>query len=158
MELKEVSVFGNTAGVLPEYGNSDGKSATRVGQLAFMHGDACVGRHVRLLRKRGIRMDRNSTDFKMLVYDLMSGSIDLENHPVEESRYVKNAYEEGSDCDQAYAKAIEACERLGKRLGTPEGEDPDVECIMNSMLKIQEILCMKMYEYGWFFAKNEKES
>lgn len=100
-------------------------------------------------------MDRNSEDFKMLVYDLMNGSIDLEKRPVEESRYVKNAYEEGSDCEQAYAEAVKACERLGERLGNPSGEDPDVECIMNSMLKIQEILCMKMYEYGWYFAKGE---
>lgn len=100
-------------------------------------------------------MDRNSEDFKMLVYDLMNGSIDLEMRPVEESRCVKNAYEEGSDCEQAYAEAVKACERLGERLGNPSGEDPDVECIMNSMLKIQEILCMKMYEYGWYFAKGE---
>ena len=60
-------------------------------------------------------MDRNSEDFKMLVYDLMNGSIDLEKHPVEESRCVKNAYEEGSDCEKAYAEAVRSEERrVGK--------------------------------------------
>lgn len=39
-------------------------------------------------------MDKQSTEFKSLIYDLMNGSLDLEHFPVEESKYVENEYEE----------------------------------------------------------------
>lgn len=41
-------------------------------------------------------MDKQSTEFKSLIYDLMNGSLDLEHFPVEESKYVENEYEEGN--------------------------------------------------------------
>ena len=38
-------------------------------------------------------MDKNSQEFKNLIYDLANGSLDLERFPVAESIYVENEYE-----------------------------------------------------------------
>lgn len=102
-------------------------------------------------------MERNSNEFKQLVYDLMNGSLEIERCPVAESKIVANEYTEGSLCDEAYKKVYEASERLCERLGVPFGEDEDVECIINNLSEIQELLCMKMYEYGWLFSKDEEK-
>lgn len=102
-------------------------------------------------------MDKNSHEFKQKVYDLVSGSIDVKKHPSPESEIVVNEFAEGSPCEEAYREVYQACGRLSEKLGVDFGEDADVECILNKMFEIQEILCMKMYDYGWLFAKKEEE-
>lgn len=101
-------------------------------------------------------MDRNSSEFKQLVYDLMNGSIDLKEFPIKESRYIADEYGEGKYCEEKYQQIYNANRRLCERLKIPGGEDDDVECIISGLLDIQKHLCMKMYEYGRLFALMEK--
>lgn len=102
-------------------------------------------------------MNRSSDEFKQRIYDLVSGSIDLKKNPLPEGEIVVNEFAEGSPCEEAYKEVFQACERLSEKLGVSFGEDADIECIVDKMFEIQEILCMKMYEYGWLFAKKEEE-
>lgn len=50
---------------------------------------------------------------------------------------------------EAYGKMWEAYERMAKRLGQREaGDDDDLEDMVNSLLKMQEIIALKMFQYG----------
>lgn len=100
-------------------------------------------------------MERNSKEFKELVYECMIGAI-RESCRDEELKCVEDEYREGSACDLLYKKVYEACERICEKAGTSYGEDKDLECIMGSLLEIQQILCCKMYDYGWEFANKER--
>lgn len=64
---------------------------------------------------------------------------------------VENAFAPGSICDRRYSDMLDAYARLCARLGVAD-EDEDVEMIINSLLSIQNELCMKMYEYGGKFG------
>ena len=55
-------------------------------------------------------MDKQSSEFKTLIFDLANGSLDLEHFPVEESKYVENEYEEGKPCYELYAGMHDAYE------------------------------------------------
>lgn len=104
-------------------------------------------------------MKTNSEDFKQLIYDLMNGSRDLKKYPVPESEYVKNEFEHNKFCNQAYEEVYNANQRICRRLNVEE--DTDVECIISNLLDIESYLCMKMYDYAVYFAKdyddNEKK-
>ena len=67
---------------------------------------------------------------------------------------VENAFAEGKDCDRWLRDAYEARDRVRERLGV-NGEDEDLECILNSLLCIEHTLCLKMYEYGAKFGMRE---
>ena len=76
-------------------------------------------------------MDKNSQEFKNLIYDLANGSLDLEHFPVAESKYVENEYEEGKLCNRLYSEMRDAYDRICVRLGKPDQEDRDVEIIIH---------------------------
>lgn len=97
-------------------------------------------------------MDKQGKEFKVLIYDLVNGSLNLKDYPVEESKYVENEYAEGKPCYNLYSEVFDAYGRICERLGKPDTDDPDVEIIINNLLNIGEHLSMKMYDYGWFFA------
>ena len=97
-------------------------------------------------------MKKMDKEFKQLLYDLMNGSLDLENNAIEESRYVEDEFSEGKVCQIAYAEILDAYQRICERLGGGE-EDKDIEVIMNNFNTIMEHLCMKMYDYGCFFSQ-----
>lgn len=99
-------------------------------------------------------MNKNSAEFRKLIYELMNGYLVLEKVPIEERRYVEDEFTEGKYCEKKYQEVHEANIRLCKRLGKSE-EDNDVETIINHLLEIQEYLCMKMFDYGWTFATRE---
>ena len=69
--------------------------------------------------------------------------------------WVENIYTDGSAYDRNYAAALDAYERLCKRLGTGE-EDADVEIIINSMLANEQVVALKMFELGIRYAKSGK--
>lgn len=94
-------------------------------------------------------------EFKQLVYDLMTGVLDLSRHPVTESQYVQNEFHQDLPCDNLYQEVYLATRHLCAKLGVEE--DDDVEIILSNMMRIQKILCMKMYEYGVFFANRTFE-
>lgn len=94
-------------------------------------------------------MKKANMEFKQLIYDLMNGSLDLENYPVKESAFVENEFAQGKYCDKAYEQIYEANRRLCQRLGVQE--DKDVETIISNFFGINEYLCMKMFDYGVLF-------
>lgn len=94
---------------------------------------------------------KEKQELKEQIYSLMNGLLDLENHPVEESRYVEDEFGEDKICGIAYREVMEANRRLCERLCTEKG-DPDVELIIDRMMCISYHLCMKMFDYGEFFS------
>ena len=84
--------------------------------------------------------------FAEAVYDSMQGEL-LDPVPG-----IENEFEEGKVCLQLYGDMLDAYERICFRLGQ-ENEDSDCEMMINSLLDIQKILCLKMYEYGKRFGK-----
>ena len=67
---------------------------------------------------------------------------------------VKNAYADGSLCNELYQQIYWANCRLCDRLGQDEN-DPDVELIINNFLQINRILCLEMYHYGQRYGYHE---
>ena len=63
---------------------------------------------------------------------------------------VEDVFAEGSECMALYDQMLEAYERLRARLGVVN-EDPDVEIIIDNLLRIERIVSYKMYEYGLRF-------
>ena len=100
-------------------------------------------------------MDKNSQEFKNLIYDLANGSLDLERFPVAESKYVENEYEEGKLSSNLYSEMRDAYGRICARLGKPDQEDRDIEIVIDNLLDIGKHLSMKMYDYGCFFSANK---
>ncbi len=96
-------------------------------------------------------MRKNSMEFKRRIYDLMNGSLNLEEYPVPESAFVKNEFGEGQPCSICYQKVFDANRRICERLGVDE--DKDVEQIISGLLWIGEYQSMKMYDYGRFFSR-----
>lgn len=85
-------------------------------------------------------------EFKQLIYDLMNGVLDLQNHPVRESSIVTNEFEEDRYCGVMYQEAFDARQRLYQKLGTDD--DVDVEFIINSYSDMTYKLCMDMFDCG----------
>ncbi|MCD8367950.1 MAG: hypothetical protein LUC48_08030 [Clostridiales bacterium] len=88
-----------------------------------------------------------------LVYELVTGSINLEEFPVKESQYVDNEYEEGKPCEKLYNQVYALKVKINEQLG--EEENKDVENLIDALQEIERILCLKMYDYGRFFALKE---
>ena len=66
---------------------------------------------------------------------------------IEPVKGVPNAFADGEPCAQLYLDVQKAYQRLRDRLEV-EDEDEDVETIIDSLLMIQKILCLKMFELG----------
>jgi hypothetical protein len=94
---------------------------------------------------------------KILIYDLMNGTLDFEDNPPEEFKFVEDEFSEGKVCERAYAEIMSAYQRLCQRLGVDSEEDKDIEVIINSYELITEYLCMKMFDYGVLCTKELAE-
>lgn len=92
---------------------------------------------------------------KEIVYELMTGAWNLGRYPVKESRYVTDEFTPGNTCDKLYEQIHATAERICERLHSQD--DRDVELLFMDFLSLERHLCMKMYEYGEFFAKLEEE-
>lgn len=88
---------------------------------------------------------------KQRIYQLMSGTWNIEDYPVEESKYIKNEFEEDEYCSEAYKKIFNANRNLCKTLG--KEEDIDIEIIISQAFNIAEYLSMKMFDYGVIYSK-----
>lgn len=87
-----------------------------------------------------------------IVYDLLTG----EEFPSPELPIVENMFADGRTCEELYHGVYEANLRLCARLGVQE--DPDVELIVDSLLRISRLLGLKMFHYGIRFQAGELES
>ena len=67
--------------------------------------------------------------------------------------WVENIFTEGSDYDRLYGDVLAAYGRLCERLGKADGEDDDVETIINAMLDNERIVALKMFAYGVHHGK-----
>ena len=74
-----------------------------------------------------------------LVYESLIGEL---MEPIEN---VPNAFEPGSYCDEQYQEMLKAYARVRDRLGVAD-EDEDIEVIIESLLAIQRILCVEMFD------------
>ena len=74
-----------------------------------------------------------------LVYESLIGEL---MEPIEN---VPNAFEPGSYCDEQYQEMLKAYARVRDRLGVVD-EDEDIEVIIESLLAIQRILCVEMFD------------
>lgn len=81
---------------------------------------------------------------KNTIYEIVTGAINAE----EGYEQIENEFAEGKECDRLYAEIYETKLRLNERLGKPGEEDTDIECIINNMFDICEIVAGKMFDYG----------
>ena len=80
--------------------------------------------------------------FVDIVYDLVSGM----RIPQPGDPQVENLFAEGRECEKLYEEVYAAKLRLCERLGVEE--DKDAEVMVDSLLKICEIMGKRMYRYG----------
>lgn len=105
------------------------------------------------ITKDFIKKYSSREEWKEIVYELMNGSFDLETYPMEESAFIKDEFEEGSFCEQAYENVFESCQRLKRCLSDIEYNE--VESIIMNLQAIGRYLSMKMYDYGEQFGTKE---
>lgn len=76
------------------------------------------------------------------VYDSLWGQVK------EEYRlpWVEDAAEMGTPSMDLYGRAVEHAWEVSERLGAEE--DPQVEQIIQDLLELQRMLCLKMFDYG----------
>jgi len=77
-----------------------------------------------------------------IVYDLLNGTRIRQPGDPE----VENLFAIGRECAQLYDQVYAANLRLCQRLGVEE--DSDVELIINSLLRIGELVGKRMFRYG----------
>ena len=77
-----------------------------------------------------------------IVYDLLNGTRIRQPGDPE----VENLFAIGRECAQLYDQVYAANLRLCQRLGVEE--DSDVELLINSLLRIGELLGKRMFRYG----------
>ncbi len=94
--------------------------------------------------------------FQQTVFDLINGYMELERNRIPESKFVQNEFSEGSLCNQAYGRVMDAYARLCNGLHPDKDEDEDIDIIIDEMNSINHHLCIKMFQYGVLFARNEK--
>lgn len=105
------------------------------------------------ITKDFIKKYSSREEWKEIVYELMNGSFDLETYPMEESAFIKDEFEEGSFCEQAYENVFESCQRLKRCLSDIEYNE--VESIIMNLQAIGRHLSMKMYDYGEQFGNKK---
>lgn len=70
--------------------------------------------------------------------------------------WVETINTNGSQYARTYAEAYNAYMRLCDRLGVID-EDGDVEIIINSLLHNEQLVALKMFEYGILWSRSHPE-
>ena len=78
---------------------------------------------------------------KNLIYDLMNGSLVLDEVKDLWKDQVVDEFAKGSYCSELYEE-VSLCNRLGVQ------EDSDIETVISNLLLIGKHLSMKMFDYG----------
>ena len=81
-----------------------------------------------------------------IVYDLVIGTRIRQPDDPE----VENLFAIGRECEYLYAQVYDSNLRLCHRLNVEE--DADIEAIINSLLRIGELVGKRMYRYGIEFG------
>ena len=83
---------------------------------------------------------------KNLIYDLMNGSLVLDEVKDLWKDQVVDEFAKGSYCSELYEEVYQAKVSLCNRLGVQE--DSDIETVISNLLLIGKHLSMKMFDYG----------
>jgi hypothetical protein len=95
----------------------------------------------------------DSREFKELVYNLMNGFFNLEEDPVEESKIVRDEFQDGR-LKELSEEIFAAKLRIYRKMKVEE--DEDLELILENAEEIMKELCFRMYDYGAYFSgKNQ---
>lgn len=99
-------------------------------------------------------MNKDSQEFKTMIYELMNGFITEEAAAESEVLGVHNEFQKGKmfECSE---RLYRAKDRIYDKLGVDD--DPDIEIMLECFEKITEGLCYKMYDYGRKFADNPSD-
>ena len=89
-------------------------------------------------------------DFVEMVYLSLTGELT----PDQSMPGVENLFADGSECDGLYEKMWKAYQNLLDRLGLEDADD-DAEIIINSLLRICQIVGYGMYKYGAKFGNTD---
>ncbi|MBR2048097.1 MAG: hypothetical protein IJ960_05810 [Oscillospiraceae bacterium] len=82
-----------------------------------------------------------------LVYKSMMGEL------VAPCPEIPDAFADGTHCAELYGHILAAGNRICEKLGVRE--DPDVELMINTFLKMNRELCGRMYHYGLWDGKTD---
>ena len=83
---------------------------------------------------------------KNLIFDLMNGSLVLDEVKDLWKDQVVDEFAKGSYCSELYEEVYQAKVSLCNRLGVQE--DSDIETVISNLLLIGKHLSMKMFDYG----------
>ncbi|MDO5390193.1 MAG: hypothetical protein Q4F24_03755 [Eubacteriales bacterium] len=97
-------------------------------------------------------MNKDSQEFKKMIYELMNGFITDEAAAMSDVLGVHNEFKKGKmfECSE---RLYGAKDRVYDKLGVDD--DPDIEIMLDCFETITEELCYKMYDYGMKFAKEQ---
>ena len=101
-------------------------------------------------------MRYESEEKKNLIFDLMNGSLVLDEVNDPEKDQVQDEFSKGSYCSELYDEVYQAKVSLCNRLGVQE--DGDVETIISNLLLLGRHLSMKMFDYGIEEAQKEAKT
>ena len=101
-------------------------------------------------------MRYESEEKKNLIYDLMNGSLVLDEVKDLWKDQVVDEFAKGSYCSELYEEVYQAKVSLCDRLGVQE--DNDIETIMSNLTLIGRHLSMKMFDYGMDEAQKEAKT
>lgn len=87
-----------------------------------------------------------SEEKKNLIFDLMNGSLVLDEVKDLCKDQIVDEFAQGSYCSELYEEVYQAKVSLCNRLGVQE--DSDIETIISNLLLIGKHLSMKMFDYG----------
>lgn len=97
-------------------------------------------------------MNKDSQEFKMVVYELMNGFMTEEAAVANGVLGVNNEFNKGKMAEWS-ERLYGAKDRIYDKLGVDD--DADIEIMLECFEKITEGLCYKMYDYGMKFAREE---
>lgn len=86
---------------------------------------------------------RGEPDIAETVYDSLHGFL----IPACQLSWVEPVFVPGHPCHDAYEQMLAVYSRLRLRLGTAD-DDPDVEKIIDFLLKYSKIISLEMFQYG----------
>ena len=69
---------------------------------------------------------------------------------------IENMFAPGTACDLLYRQMVSARERLTVKTGLQE-DDPDIEGIIDPLLKITKVIGLEMFAYGMKYGRKEQK-
>lgn len=101
-------------------------------------------------------MRYESEEKKNLIYDLMNGSLVLDEVKDLWKDQVVDEFAKGSYCSELYEEVYQAKVSLCNRLGVQE--DSDIETVISNLLLIGKHLSMKMFVTEWKKNANKRKN